>query len=75
LRAAIALAKELKLEVIVEGVETAKQLQRVKSCGGLRRAGLLLFETSRGRCDDGATQERQLPFYASAILLEALAGY
>jgi EAL domain-containing protein (putative c-di-GMP-specific phosphodiesterase class I) len=34
LRAAIALAKELKLEVIVEGVETAKQLQRVKSCGG-----------------------------------------
>jgi EAL domain-containing protein (putative c-di-GMP-specific phosphodiesterase class I) len=40
LRAAIALAKELKLEVIVEGVETAKQLQRVKSCGGLRRAAI-----------------------------------
>jgi diguanylate cyclase (GGDEF)-like protein len=34
LRASIALAKELKLEVIVEGVETAKQLQRVKSYGG-----------------------------------------
>jgi predicted signal transduction protein with EAL and GGDEF domain len=34
LRAAIGLARELKLEVIVEGVETAKQLQRVKSCGG-----------------------------------------
>ena len=34
IRAAIALAQELKLEVIVEGVETAKQLQRVKSCGG-----------------------------------------
>ncbi|MGA2058565.1 MAG: EAL domain-containing protein [Bradyrhizobium sp.] len=34
LRSAVALAKELKLEVIVEGVETAKQQQRVKSCGG-----------------------------------------
>jgi diguanylate cyclase (GGDEF)-like protein len=34
IRAAIALAQELKLEVIVEGVETGRQLQRVKSCGG-----------------------------------------
>jgi EAL domain-containing protein (putative c-di-GMP-specific phosphodiesterase class I) len=34
IRAAIALAHELKLEVIVEGVETAQQLQRVKACGG-----------------------------------------
>jgi diguanylate cyclase (GGDEF)-like protein len=33
-RAAIALAHELKLDVLVEGVETAKQLQRAKSCGG-----------------------------------------
>jgi EAL domain-containing protein (putative c-di-GMP-specific phosphodiesterase class I) len=33
-RAAIALAHELKIDVIVEGVETAKQLQRAKSCGG-----------------------------------------
>jgi diguanylate cyclase (GGDEF)-like protein len=34
IRASIALAHELKLAVIVEGVETAKQLQRVKACGG-----------------------------------------
>ena len=34
IRAAIALAHELQLDVIVEGVETAKHLQRVKSCGG-----------------------------------------
>jgi diguanylate cyclase (GGDEF)-like protein len=34
IRAAIALAHELKLDVMVEGVETARQLQRVKACGG-----------------------------------------
>jgi EAL domain-containing protein (putative c-di-GMP-specific phosphodiesterase class I) len=34
IRAAIALAHELQLDVIVEGVETAKHLHRVKSCGG-----------------------------------------
>ena len=34
IRAAIVLAHELKLEVIVEGVETAQHLQRVKACGG-----------------------------------------
>jgi diguanylate cyclase (GGDEF)-like protein len=34
IRASIALAHELKLAVIVEGVETAKQLKRVKACGG-----------------------------------------
>jgi diguanylate cyclase (GGDEF)-like protein len=33
-RAAIALAQELKIDVVVEGVETANQLRRVMACGG-----------------------------------------
>jgi EAL domain-containing protein (putative c-di-GMP-specific phosphodiesterase class I) len=39
IRAAIALAHELQLDVIVEGVETARHLQRVKSCGGHEAQG------------------------------------
>jgi EAL domain-containing protein (putative c-di-GMP-specific phosphodiesterase class I) len=74
LRAAIALARELKLEVIVEGVETAKQLQRVKSCGGRDVQGYYFSKPVGADAMTALLRKGSFPPVLPAVLLEALAG-
>jgi diguanylate cyclase (GGDEF)-like protein len=74
LRAAIALAKELKLEVIVEGVETAKQLQRVKSCGGRDVQGYYFSKPVGADAMMALLRKGRFRPMRPAVLLEALAG-
>ena len=74
LRAAIALARELKLEVIVEGVETAKQLQRVKSCGGRDVQGYYFSKPVGADAMTVLLRKGSFRPVRPAVLLEALAG-
>ena len=74
LRAAIALAKELKLEVIVEGVETAKQLLRVKSCGGRDVQGYYFSKPVGADAMTALLRKGRFRPMRPAVLLEALAG-
>jgi diguanylate cyclase (GGDEF)-like protein len=74
LRAAIALARELKLEVIVEGVETAKQLQRVKSCGGHDVQGYYFSKPVGADAMTALLRKGSFRAVLPAVLLEALAG-
>jgi diguanylate cyclase (GGDEF)-like protein len=74
LRAAIALAKELNLEVIVEGVETAKQLQRVKSCGGRDVQGYYFSKPVGADAMMALLRKGRFPPMRPAVLLEVLAG-
>jgi EAL domain-containing protein (putative c-di-GMP-specific phosphodiesterase class I) len=74
LRAAIALAKELKIEVIVEGVETAKQLQRVKSCGGRDVQGYYFSKPLGADAMTALLGKGSFRSMRPAVLLEALAG-
>ncbi len=50
-KAAIGLARELKLDVVVEGVETAEQLEAAEKMGMPHDPGLLLFEAAAGKRD------------------------
>jgi diguanylate cyclase (GGDEF)-like protein len=74
LRAAIALAKELKLEVIVEGVETAKQLQRVKSCGGRDVQGYYFSKPIGADAMMALLRKGSFRSMHPAVLLETIAG-
>jgi diguanylate cyclase (GGDEF)-like protein len=74
LRAAIALAKELKLEVIVEGVETAKQLQRVKTCGGRDVQGYYFSKPVRAGAMTALLRKGRFGPIRPTVLFEALAG-
>jgi len=74
LRAAIGLAKELKLEVIVEGVETAQQLQRVKSCGGRDVQGYYFSKPVGAGAMTALLKKGRIRPVPPAALLEALAG-
>jgi EAL domain-containing protein (putative c-di-GMP-specific phosphodiesterase class I) len=74
LRAAIALAKELNLEVIVEGVETAKQLQRVKSCGGRDVQGYYFSKPVGADAMMTLLRKGRFRPMRPAVQLEALAG-
>jgi diguanylate cyclase (GGDEF)-like protein len=74
LRAAIALARELKLEVIVEGVETARQLQRVKSCGGRDVQGYYFSKPLGADAMMALLRKGSFRPVLPAVLLEALAG-
>ncbi|MEA2942443.1 MAG: hypothetical protein QOD09_2972 [Bradyrhizobium sp.] len=74
LRAAIALAKELKLEVIVEGVETAKQLQRVKSCGGRDVQGYYFSKPVGADAMMALLRKGRFGPMGPTVLFEALAG-
>jgi diguanylate cyclase (GGDEF)-like protein len=74
LRAAIALARELKLEVIVEGVETAKQLQRVKSCGGRDVQGYYFSKPVGADAMTALLRKGRFRPMRPAVLFEALAG-
>ncbi len=74
LRAAIALAKEPKLEVIVEGVETAKQLQRVKSCGGRDVQGYYFSKPVEADAMMALLRKGSFRSMRPAVLLETLAG-
>jgi diguanylate cyclase (GGDEF)-like protein len=74
LRAAIGLAKELKLEVIVEGVETAQQLQRVKSCGGRDVQGYYFSKPVGADAMTALLRKGRIRPVPPAALLEALAG-
>jgi diguanylate cyclase (GGDEF)-like protein len=72
-KAAIALAHELKLDVIVEGVETAKQLQRVKSCGGLTVQGYYFSKPLPAAEMTALLNERKsFPLRAEVILKTAV---
>lgn len=74
LRAAIALAKELKLEVIVEGVETARQLQRVKSCGGRDVQGYYFSKPVGPDAMTALLRKGSFRTVRPVVLCEALAG-
>lgn len=74
LRAAIALAKELKLEVIVEGVETAVQLQRVKSCGGRDVQGYYFSKPVGADAMTALLRKGRIHPVRPAVPLQALAG-
>jgi diguanylate cyclase (GGDEF)-like protein len=74
LRAAIGLAKELKLDVIVEGVETAQQLQRVKSCGGRDVQGYYFSKPVGADAMTALLRKGRIRPVPPAALLEALAG-
>jgi diguanylate cyclase (GGDEF)-like protein len=74
IRAAIALAHELKLDVIVEGVETARHLQRVKLCGGREVQG---YHFSKPIGADAMTvllRKGMILPERHAVVLEAVAG-
>jgi diguanylate cyclase (GGDEF)-like protein len=73
IRAAIALAYELKLDVIVEGVETSKQLHRVKSCGGREVQGYYFSKPVRAEAMT-ALLRKGIPSLLHAVTLEAAAG-
>ncbi|MEA2882047.1 MAG: hypothetical protein QOH32_1303, partial [Bradyrhizobium sp.] len=74
LRAAIALARELKLEVIVEGVETAKQLQRVKTCGGRDVQGYYFSKPVGAEAMTALLRKGNCFSMRPAVLHQALAG-
>ncbi|HEY5131190.1 MAG TPA: EAL domain-containing protein, partial [Bradyrhizobium sp.] len=74
LRAAIALAKELKLEVIVEGVETAVQLQWVKSCGGRDVQGYYFSKPVGADAMTALLRKGRIHPVRPAVPLQALAG-
>jgi diguanylate cyclase (GGDEF)-like protein len=71
IRAAIALAHELKLDVIVEGVETAKQLYRVKSCGGREVQGYYFSKPVRAQAMTALLRKGIIPSLIHAVTLEA----
>jgi len=70
-RAAIALAHELKIGVIVEGVETAKQLQRAKACGGCEVQGYYFSKPVRVEEMTVFLQKGTIPPVRTAVILEA----
>ena len=74
IRAAIALASELKLDVIVEGVETAKQLYRVKSCGGREVQGYYFSKPVRAEAMTTLLRKGIIPSLLHAVIREAIAG-
>ncbi|MEA2979860.1 MAG: hypothetical protein QOF09_1683 [Alphaproteobacteria bacterium] len=74
LRAAIGLARELKLEVIVEGVETAKQLQRVKSCGGRDVQGYYFSKPVEADAMTALLRKGRIRPTHPVTVLETLAG-
>ena len=74
IRAAIALAHELKLDVIVEGVETSKQLHRVKSCGGREVQGYYFSKPVRAEAMTALLRKGIIPSLLHAATLEAAAG-
>jgi diguanylate cyclase (GGDEF)-like protein len=74
IRAAIALAHELKLEVIVEGVETAKHLQRVKSCGGREVQGYYFSKPVQAEAMTALLKKGMTPSTRPALVLEGAAG-
>jgi EAL domain-containing protein (putative c-di-GMP-specific phosphodiesterase class I) len=74
IRAAIALAHELKLDVIVEGVETAKQLQRVKACGGREVQGYYFSKPIVAEAMTVLLRKGSIPLVRHAVILEAVAS-
>jgi diguanylate cyclase (GGDEF)-like protein len=74
IRAAIALAHELKLDVIVEGVETARQLQRVKSCGGREVQGYYFSKPIVAEAMTTLLKKGIAPPVRPAVTLEAVAS-
>jgi diguanylate cyclase len=74
IRAAIALAHELKLDVIVEGVETAKQLQRVKSCGGREVQGYYFSKPVVAEAMTRLLRKGIIRPVRHAVMLEAVAS-
>jgi diguanylate cyclase (GGDEF)-like protein len=74
IRAAIALAHELKLDVIVEGVETAKQLQRVKSCGGREVQGYYFSKPIRAGAMTVLLRKGIILPVIHAVILDAVAS-
>jgi diguanylate cyclase (GGDEF)-like protein len=74
IRAAIALAHELKLEVIVEGVETAKHLQRVKSCGGREVQGYYFSRPVQAEAMTALLRKGMTPSTRPALVFEGAAG-
>jgi diguanylate cyclase (GGDEF)-like protein len=74
IRAAIALAHELKLDVIVEGVETAKQLQRVKSCGGREVQGYYFSKPIRAEAMTVHLRKGIILPVIHAVILDAVAS-
>jgi diguanylate cyclase (GGDEF)-like protein len=74
IRAAIALAHELKLDVIVEGVETAKQLQRVKSCGGREVQGYYFSKPVVAEAMTPLLRKGSIRPVRHAVMLEAVAS-
>jgi diguanylate cyclase (GGDEF)-like protein len=74
IRAAIALAHELKLDVIVEGVETAKHLQRVKSCGGREVQGYYFSKPIRAGAMTVLLRKGIILPVIHAVILDAVAS-
>ena len=74
IRAAIALAHELNLEVILEGVETARQLQRVKSCGGREVQGFYFSKPVRAEAMTGLLRKGIILPAIHAVILDAVAS-
>jgi diguanylate cyclase (GGDEF)-like protein len=74
IRAAIALAHELKLDVIVEGVETARQLQRVKACGGSEVQGYYFSKPVRSGAMTVLLKKGVIAPVRHAVVLETAAG-
>jgi diguanylate cyclase (GGDEF)-like protein len=74
IRAAIALAHELKLDVIVEGVETARQLQRVKACGGREVQGYYFSKPIVAEAMTVLLRKGSIPVVRHAVVLEAVAS-
>jgi diguanylate cyclase (GGDEF)-like protein len=74
IRAAIALAHELRLKVIVEGVETAKHLQRVKSCGGREVQGYYFSKPVQAEAMTALLMKGMSPSTRPALVLEGAAG-
>ena len=74
IRAAIALAHELRLDVIVEGVETARHLQRVKSCGGREVQGYYFSKPVRAEAMTVLLRKGIIAPVIHALVLDAIAG-
>ena len=60
-KAAIGLARELDIDVVAEGVETAQQLALIKILGMPHGAGLLFLEAVAGRRDHSNPPRRSVP--------------
>jgi diguanylate cyclase (GGDEF)-like protein len=74
IRAAIALAQELNLDVIVEGVETARHLQRVKSCGGREVQGYYFSKPIHAEAMTVLLRKGITLPVIHAVILDTLAG-